>query len=247
VRSPENPGVACDNREWFATTHWSVVLSVREKNASAGADALEVLCRSYWYPLYAYVRRRGYSPEDAQDLTQTFFERLLAKDFLRNVDREKGKFRSFLLASLNHFLSDEKDRANRQKRGGGRIFLSLDAQEAEERYRIEPHIEATAERIYERRWAFTVLELVLQRLASEYEQAGKAEQFSLMKEFLQGENPSYTEVATNLGMTEGALRVAVHRMRQRFGELLKWEIAQTVASPAEIDEELNHFFQVLST
>lgn len=232
----------------FATTHWSVVLSARDEDSPDAATALEKLCRTYWYPLYAFVRRRGHGVEDAQDLTQAFFQRVLEKNYLEAVDRRKGKFRSFLLAAFNHFLADEWDRARAEKRGGGQAVISLDATVAEDRYQIEPADDSDPEKIYERRWAMTLLEQVLVKLASEYAAAGKAGQFGELKGFLLHEQASgsYAEAAKRLEMTEGATRVAVHRLRQRYGELFREEIAHTVASPDEIEEEVRHLLTVLS-
>src|SRR2546430_9901540 len=160
---------------WFATTHWSVVLAARQQTSPEAGEALESLCRAYWYPLYAFIRRRGYDSHDAQDLTQGFFTRLLEKNYLAQADREKGRFRSFLLAALKHFLSDEQDRARAQKRGGGQALISLDEQTAEGRYRLEPADVMSAEKLFERRWALTLLEQARTRLCDEYVAAGQAE------------------------------------------------------------------------
>ncbi len=235
-------------RPVFVTTHWSVVLSAREKGSSASRQALETLCRSYWYPLYVYVRRQGYPAEEAQDLTQEFFSRLLAKDYLKSVDREKGRFRSFLLVALKRFLINEWEKARAQKRGGGQAALSLDTSVAEDRYRIEPADEMTADRVYERRWALTLLDQTMARLRAEFEQAGKRDEFDHLKIFLTAGrgDVSYRQLAEDLAMGEGALRVAVHRMRRRFRELFRDEIAQTVASQDEIEEEVRHLMSVLA-
>jgi RNA polymerase sigma-70 factor (ECF subfamily) len=211
-------------------------------------EALNSLCRIYWYPLYAYVRRRGHGPHDAQDLTQAYFERLLTKEYLAQVDRSKGKFRSFLLASLNHFLADEWDRSRRQKRGGGAAFLSLDATTAEERYHLEPVDDLDAERIFERRWALTLFGHVLARLEDEFIAAGKRDHFRQLQGFLVGDrgSGSCAQTGAALGMSEGAVRVAIHRMRQRYGELIREEIAHTVSSPVEIDDEIRHLCEIMS-
>jgi len=232
----------------FATTHWSVVLAAQAAHTPHAADALEKLCRTYWYPLYAYVRREGSSAADAQDLTQEFFARLLAKNYLAQVERQKGKFRSFLLAALRHFLADQRGRARAVKRGGAADCISLDAQTAEERYRLEPVDRMDAEKIYERRWALTLLEQVLRQLEAEFAATGKRQLFEQLKVFLLEEKGvgSYAESAARLEMTEGALRVAVHRLRQRYGELFRDEIAHTVARPDEIEEEVRHLLRVLS-
>ena len=232
----------------FATTHWSVVLAAGEADTPQSSAALEKLCRTYWYPIYAYLRRRGYGEHDAQDLTQGFFAQLLERRSIQSVEREKGKFRSFLLASLNYYVADERDRANAQKRGGGREVLSLDVQEAEQRYRLEPVDERSPEKIFEHRWAMTLLDQVLVRLGQEFAEAGKRELFERLQAFLvegTGER-TYAEVAREMGMTEEAVKKAAQRMQRRYHQLFREEIAQTVASPAEVDEELRHLCQVLN-
>jgi RNA polymerase sigma factor (sigma-70 family) len=235
--------------ECFATTHWSVVLTAQDRDSTRAEAALAWLCRTYWYPLYAYVRRQGHSPEDAQDLTQEFFARLLAKNYLGDVDRGKGRFRSFLLAALKHFLANEWDRAQAAKRGGGQRPISLDDTDAEARYRAEPADTLSADKIFERRWALTLLEKVLERLRHEYALAGKAELYEELKECLTGCKASarYAELGTRLGLSEGAVKVAVHRLRQRYRALLRQEIAQTVSSPAEIEDEIRHIIAVLGS
>jgi len=243
----EQPGL--QSHRVFATTHWSVVLAAGEPNSTQAAQALEKLCRTYWYPIYAYLRRRGCGEPDAQDLTQGFFAQLLERRSIQAVEREKGKFRSFLLASLNYYVADERDRANAQKRGGGREALSLDVQEAEQRYRLEPADERSPEKIFELRWAMTLLDQVLTRLAAEFSAAGKPELFNRLKPYLvegSGEK-TYAETAREGGMTEEALKKAVQRMRRRYHQLFREEIAQTVASPAEVDEELRHLCTVLGS
>ncbi|HRY50592.1 MAG TPA: sigma-70 family RNA polymerase sigma factor [Candidatus Paceibacterota bacterium] len=218
----------------FATTHWSVVLAAGQGIDPRATEALACLCRTYWYPLYAYVRREGFGAPEAQDLTQEFFARLLAKNCLGQVGPQKGKFRSFLLAALRHFLSDQRDRARAAKRGGGAKVLSLDAQEAEERYRLEPVDRLDAEKIYERRWAMTLLGQALSRLRDESVVAGKAEWFERLREFVSGESEvSCGEAAAQLGQTESAVKSAVHRLRQRYRELVREEIAYTVADPGQ--------------
>ena len=232
----------------FATTHWSVVLSAADSRSATAQEALEKLCRTYWYPIYAYLRRRGCGEHDAQDLTQGFFAQLLERRSIQSVEREKGKFRSFLLASLNYYMADERDRANAQKRGGGREVLSLDVQEAEQRYRLEPVDERSPEKIFEHRWAMALLDQVLVRLGQEFAEAGKRELFERLQAFLvegTGER-TYAEVAREMGMTEEAVKKATQRIRQRYHQLFREELAQTVASPAEVDEELRHLCQVLN-
>ena len=218
------------------------------KDAASNADAaLAALCQMYWYPLYAFVRRLGHQPADAQDLTQAFFARLLEKHYLRAADPERGRFRSFLLASCKHFLSKERDRAKAQKRGGGRKVLPLDFEAGERRYSLEPTHEATAEKVYERRWALTLLDQVFARLRNEFDRAGKRNEFDHLKVYLTGEATtlSYRDVAAELGMTEGAVKVAVHRLRRRYRELVREEIAHTVAGPDEVAEELRRLFAAL--
>jgi RNA polymerase sigma factor (sigma-70 family) len=229
----------------FASTHWSVVIAARGDTTDA-RTALATLCEAYWYPLYAFVRRQGHSPHDAQDLTQEFFFRLLAKGWLISVDRQNGKFRSWLLASMNHFLANEWDRAKAIKRGGQATFVPFDADSAEMRYRHEPTDPSTPERLFDRRWALTLLDRVLDRLCDEMTEAGKLAQFQALKGTLAGEKTPYAAVAVALHSTEGAVKVAVHRLRERYRELLRNEIAQTVANPEEVDEELRHLFAVLS-
>ena len=231
----------------FATTHWSVVLAAGETDSSKAPEAMAQLCRTYWYPLYAYVRRKGYDSHEAQDLTQEFFARLLARNYLSVADRNKGKFRSFLLGSLEHFLAREWTKAHAQKRGGGQTLFSLDEVDAENRYLLEPTDELTAEKIFDRRWATTLLEQAMARLREHYRADHKGNIFEKLELFLTGNAPetSYAEIAGSLNMTEGALKVAVHRLRQRYGELVRAEIAQTVAAPDEVDEELHYLFAVL--
>jgi len=228
----------------FAATRWTVVLAAGQAPSPQAGRALEELCRTYWYPLYAYVRRRGYEVHEAEDLTQEFFARLLAKNYLGDVDREKGKFRSFLLASLKHFLANEWDRARAARRGGGASHLSLDTQTAETRYRSEPADDLSPDRLLDRQWALALLDQVLGRLQAEFVEDGKGKLFDHLKVFLtEGKGAtSYAEIAAKLGMTEGAAKVAVHRLRRRYRELLREQISQTVATPAEIDDEIRHLF-----
>lgn len=210
--------------------------------------ALEQLCRTYWYPLYAYVRRQGHSREDAEDLTQGFFARLLEKNFLEGITTDKGRFRAFLLVALKRFLANEWDRANRQKRGGGAIPLSLDWEDAETRYQINPADDLSPDKLYDRSWAIVMLEQVIARLSEESAANDKAGLFEQLKPFLMAERNEtpYAEAATKLKMTEGAVRVAVHRLRKRFRELLREEISRTLADPAHADEELQALFSALT-
>ena len=232
----------------FVTTHWSLVLAAGQDQGAVAERALAKLCKTYWYPLYAYLRRQGRSPHDAQDLTQEFFARLIGKNYLSKARCERGKFRSFLLASLNHFLANEWVRLGTQKRGGGQTLISLDAESAESRYRLEPADTMTPEKIFERRWAMTLLDQVLLILQREYGMAGRKEFFERLKFSLTGERSalSYAELAAQLGMTEGALKAAAHRLRGRYREILCAEIAHTVSSPEEVEDELRHLFKVFS-
>ncbi len=229
---------------WFKTTHWSVVLDAGRGDSPQANAALARLCQVYWYPVYAFIRRLGHGPEDAKDLTQEFFLRLMEKKYLKSLDRETGKFRSFLLVVLKRFLANEWDRANRKKRGGDRQIISLDAQDTEQRYLIEPVDEFTPEKAFHRRWALAVLEQVIGRLQAEMTAGGKAEQFRELQEFLGGANDgdSYSEVSVLLGMTVSALRQAVHRLRKRYCDILREEIAGTVTNPEEIEDEIRHLF-----
>jgi len=231
----------------FATTHWSVVVAAGQGQSVPAQRALETLCRAYWYPLYAYVRRKGYKPEEAQDLTQEFFAQLIAKDHFRLADRNKGKFRGFLLATLDYFLAREWSRAHRQKRGGQFTFVSRDEQPAEERYRLEPADHETPEKLFLRQWTLTVLKQAMNALQKECEANDKAPLFREAKNLISGERhgAAYSQISKSLNMGEGAVRVAVHRLRQRYGELLRCEVAHTVAKEEEVDEELRYLFHVL--
>jgi DNA-directed RNA polymerase specialized sigma24 family protein len=232
----------------FVTTHWSVVLASADPDSPQAQAALEKLCRTYWYPLYCYIRRRGYSHEDAQDLTQGFLLRWLESKSFARADASKGRLRSFLLAGLNHFLSDERDRASAQKRGGGRATLSLmDTQAADERYRLEPVDERSPEKLFERRWALTLLDQVMARSEQEFREAGRVELFQRLRAFLiagTGEE-SYAQVGAELGMSREAVKKAVQRMRHRYYELFREEVAHTVADPAEVEEELRYLCAVI--
>ena len=232
----------------FVTTQWSVVLAATNSNSTESKEALEKLCQNYWYPLYAYVRRRGQSAQDAQDLTQAFFARLLERNWLETADRERGRFRTFLLTAMARFLCDEWDRMRAQKRGGGAVHVPVQLESAESRYGCDPADDCTPEQIYERQWAMTLLDTVLQRLRAEYESQGEGKLFGALHGCLVGnkESQPYAELATGLGMTEGAVKVAVHRLRKRYRKLLRAEIAQTLAADENVDEELHHLFAVLS-
>lgn len=235
-----------NRRPLFTTTHWSVVLATGAAESSRAQEAVSRLCRSYWYPLYAYVRRRGCSAEDAEDLTQEFFARLLEKQSLAHLTRHGGRFRSFLLKSLDHFLVEQWRRARTQKRGGGQV-ISLDAASAETRYRLEPADEHTPETLFDRAWALALLASVFYHLQEEYARAGKAALFEQLKFCLTGQRSAipYAELAARLTMPENTLKTLVRRLRERYRELLRAEVAQTVATSAEIDEELQSLFRAL--
>ncbi|HEY6070292.1 MAG TPA: sigma-70 family RNA polymerase sigma factor [Chthoniobacterales bacterium] len=232
----------------FVTTQWSVVLAA-QGSSPASDEALEKLCRTYWWPLYGFVRRNGYKPEEAQDLTQGFFAMLLERRDLDVVRREKGRLRSYLLVALKNFLGKARRRELAIKRGEGRALVPLDELLARERGGAEPSDTLTADRIFERRWALTLLEQVLMRLESEYKQACNAELFGCLKELLADEpgRRSQAEIATELNITENAVKQAFHRLRKRYRELLREEIAQTVAVPGDVEDELRHFISVLQT
>jgi RNA polymerase sigma-70 factor (ECF subfamily) len=244
VRQPDGPAAP---QPWFTTTHWSVVLRAREKTPQAEA-ALEALCRTYWSPLYTYIRRRGHDVHHAQDLTQGFITHLLAKNFLEEVSRDKGKFRSFLLASLHNFLINEHERASAQKRGRGVSFVPLDANDPEEWLRAEPATTETAEDVFDRRWALTLLEQAFARVRGEFESAGKLAQFECLKTYLEGDvsRGDYNVAARELQMSAGAVAVAVHRLRQRYREVLRREIAETVGTPEQVEDELRDLQAILS-
>jgi RNA polymerase sigma factor (sigma-70 family) len=228
----------------FATTQWSVVQAARDGSETQARRALESLCEAYWFPLYAFVRRRGHPADEAGDLTQAFFADLLSRPFLGSIDRSKGRFRAFLLASLEHFLAHERDKAEALKRGGQAVVFPLDTLTAETRYRYEPSDELTPERVFERRWGLTVMERAMTRLQSESDD--DAARFERLKPCLTGtEQARYREIATSLGMTENAVKAAVYRLRQQYGRLLREEIAQTVANPAEVDDEVRHLLAVV--
>lgn len=246
VPPPEEPSTA-QTAQLFATTQWSAVLRAGEDSSPAARQALEQLCTTYWYPLYAYVRRNGHRPHDAQDLVQEFFHRFLERKYLRHADRNRGRFRTFLLTSLKNFVINEWTRANREKRGGGQKVLSLDEEMAESRFAAEPAVDQPPDALYDRGWAAILLDRALAALRGEFERAGKQGLFERLKIFVWGEKNalSYAAMAEQLGMTEGAVKVAVHRLRQRYGELLRVEAAQTVTTPAEIDEELRYLVSVI--
>lgn len=237
--------LALVRREAFATTRWNLIVAAGRGSEKQVKVAMEELCRTYWYPLYAHVRRRGYAKEDAEDLTQAFFERLVEKNFLDGLSPERGRFRFYLLAAMKHFLANEWDKSQRQKRGGGAVVLSLDWQDAETRYRIEPADQLSPDKLYDRAWALTLLERVMHRL--ETANAGNGYFFSL-KPCLTAERQTinYPMVAENLGISESAVRVAVHRLRRQYRELLRMEIAETLADPAQLEDELQALYRAFS-
>jgi len=232
----------------FVTTHWSVVQTAGKEDTTRARAALEKLCQTYWYPLYAYVRRRGYSPEDAKDLTQGFFLRLLEQRSLANANPNLGRFRSFLLGALNHFLITEWKKSQSQRRGGGRQILSLDWAAAERRFDLEPADHATPDKAFDKQWATALLDEVLRQLEDEYRSEQKSELFETIKQTLTGprESQPYAPLARQLGMNEGALRVAVHRLRKRYRALLQAEVANTVTAPEDAKEEMAFLFQAIA-
>ncbi len=228
----------------FGQTHWSMVLSAKDKDVPGAEAALEKLCRSYWYPLYAFLRRQGKGPEEAEDLTQGFFVHLLAKDRLQSVHPAKGKFRSFLLACLTNYVNNQREKEQAAKRGGGQVVLSIDASDAEEHYRLEPVDVQDPAKLFERQWASMLIEEVLRQVKEQCASNGKPKLFDALHPFLTGdaERGVYASIATKLGMNEGAVRVAVTRLRNDFRELLFTEVARTVDDPAEVESEIRQLF-----
>jgi len=231
----------------FPQTRWSVVLAARDSNEQQATGALDELCRAYWFPLYVYVRKRGVSPEDAEDVTQGYFAALIDRGYLTQVDRERGKLRSFLLTTLKHYLADEWSKASALKRGHGQRPVSIDAANAEERYAMEPVDEASPDRLFDRRWALTLLDNVLTALRADYASAGQERMFDGLKKFLAWNSASeaYRETAAELGMKENAVRVAVFRLRRRYGDLLRDQVADTVTSPDEVPAELEQLLSLM--
>lgn len=232
----------------FATTHWTVVLAAGRQRSPQADRALEELYRVYWFPLYAYTRRRGHTREDAEDLTQAFFTRLLEKNYLAQLGSEKGKFRAFLLASLKHFLANERDKAHAQKRGGGNAILSLDWENADTKFQVTDAQEPSPDKAFDREWALALLAKVIERLQAECAAEGKAKLFEQLKRFLMAgqAETAQRETALALGMEEGAVRVAVHRLRKRYRQLLRDEIANTLADSTMVDEEMRALFGAFS-
>lgn len=248
VPTSELPTASAAGPRWFATTHWSVVLTAGETSNPEIQGALEALCRTYWYPLYAYVRRTGRNPEEACDLTQEFFARFLRQGHVSLADPARGRFRTFLLTSMKRFVANEWKKEHRLKRGGDQQILSLDAAEGEQRFAGEPADAASPDVLYERRWAAALLERVLGLLGEECATSGRGAQFEALKARLWGENRDVPQaaLADQLGMSEGAFKVAAHRMRARYRELLRTEIAHTVASAGEVEDELRHLISVMT-
>lgn len=232
----------------FRTTHWSVVLAAGQGDSPQAADALTTLCRTYWYPLYVYVRRQGHPPQDAEDLTQEFFARLIEKRLVALADRERGRFRTFLLTSLKHFLINEWEKARAVQRGGRCTFVSLQEENAADRFQAELTDGLTPEKAYEKRWTATLLEGVLRQLRAEADASDRRALFEKLKDYLWGEAGAitYVSIASELSLTPTAVKVAAHRLRQRFREVLRAEIAHTVAREEEIDDELRHLFAIVS-
>jgi RNA polymerase sigma-70 factor (ECF subfamily) len=235
-------------RDHFATTHWSVVQAAIVAGPSPESrDALAALCEVYWYPLYGFLRSRGASREDAQDMTQAFFAGVLEKNGLRNADRTKGRFRAFLLTALKNFAANAYDKASAKKRGGGVAPLSMEFDTAEGRLQLEPPTTETPEKLFDRRWALTLLDRVLVRIRTEMCAAGKQAQFNALSTYLAGDRArSYAETAAELSMSEAAVKVAVHRLRRRYRDVLREEISHTVSAPEDIDDELRHLWSAVS-
>jgi len=231
----------------FATTQWSVVVAAGQSGSPDSAEALASLCETYWYPIYAYVRRNGESSEDAKDLTQSFFTHLLEKDVIPKADPDRGQFRAFLITSLKHFLSNERHKAGAKKRGGGNLVLSLDFEAGESRYQIEPSHDLTPEKLYERRWVLVILDQVLDRLGAELKDAGQTMHFERLKPALVSEMTiaEYEQASQALGITASAAKQAAYRMRKRYRELLRLEVMRTVAADSEINEEIGRLLRIL--
>jgi len=246
--SMRDSGFPAKRAAGFATTRWSLVLAAGQPTSARSAQALASLCELYWYPVYVFIRRQGYRAEDGADLTQAFFARVLEKNYFHDADPARGRFRAFLCASIRHFLSNERDRARTLKRGGTQPPISLDVATAEGRYQLEPRHDLTPERLFDRRWALMLLERVLARLREEQVSASRVELFDHLKGFLTGDSATvrYADVAKASGMTEGAVKVAVHRLRRHFRDTLVQEIAETVSNPADIDAEIQYLLRAVS-
>jgi len=247
--SSGSPTPAPGSNAWFVTTHWSVVLSAQDPHCPRSREALESLCRTCWYPLYSYARRTGHSAPDAEDLTQGFFARLLEKDYLKAAAREKGRFRTFLLVALKRYLANEWDRQHAQKRGGFAPVVLIDQELAESRFASEPAHHLSPDLLFDRQWAMTLLERTMTQLQQEYATSGRAELFEHLRGCVARDESAlpYAEVAGRLKLTEAAIKMAVHRLRSRYREILRHEIAQTVSTPEEIEEEIRHLFSAFDS
>jgi RNA polymerase sigma-70 factor (ECF subfamily) len=247
VPAPEKKPPVPQSAAWFATTHWSVVLEAKGGDTARANEALEKLCHVYWPPVYAFIRRNGFNSADAQDLTQEFFYRLLTKEYLRHLQDQRGKFRSFLLTFVKHFLSDERDKASAQKRGGGQMLFSLDDTTGEALFQAETATQLGPDQLFERSWAQTVVQQALHRLAGEYAQSGKANLYEKLKELQPGEHGSisYADIGVELGMSETAVKSAVHRLRRRHREILREEIAHTVTRAEDVDDEIRYLITLV--
>jgi RNA polymerase sigma factor (sigma-70 family) len=243
----DNPTAGPVRDAQFAATSWTLVMAAKQSGSPEAGAALEKLCAHYWYPLYAYVRRKGHDPDKAQDLTQEFFYRLIRENYLGAVDRRRGKFRSFLLAAMNHFMSNQRDYERAAKRGGGQTLFSLDETDAEDRYLREPSSTMSPEKIFERNWFLTLFDQALARLREEQVAAGRAEVFDHLKQFIVDDASAgdYNAAAAKVNMTANAVAVTVHRWRERYKKLVHEEVVRTVADPSEIEEELRRFFTVM--
>ena len=243
------PGPATGYGAQFAATSWTNVLAAQRGGSPEASVALEKLCVAYWYPLYAYLRRKGFDPHKAQDLNQEFFYRLIKENYLGAVDRRRGKFRSFLLAALNHFVSNQRDHERAAKRGGGQTLISLDAEEAEDRFKLEPASTLSPEKIFERNWFMTLFAEALRRLREEQVASGKGAVFEQLKQFVTDDAAAgdYNAAAERVNMTPNAVAVTVHRWRERYKKLVHEEVVRTVADPSEIEDELHRFFAVLES
>ncbi len=246
-KTVQSPGIRHDPR--FPSTRWSLVLDARGDRSEIALRALSELCANYWYPLYAYARRLGKGPPEAEDLTQEFFARLLEKKYLDAADREKGRLRTFLLTAFKRFLANEWDKERAQKRGGGQRPLSIDAARAEERYALEPTDAVTPDRLYEQQWALNLLEHVLQDLQAQYEERGKGPLFQALRATItmDGSSATHAELGRQLSISESAVKVAVHRLRKRYRELIRAHIAETTASPDDVDKEIRYLFEVFGS
>jgi RNA polymerase sigma-70 factor (ECF subfamily) len=247
--SSGNPTPPPGSKAWFVTTHWSVVLSAQDPHCPRSREALESLCRTCWYPLYSYVRRSGHSPPDAEDLTQGFFARLLEKDYLKTAAREKGRFRTFLLVALKRYLANEWDRQHAQKRGGFASVVMIDQEMAESRFASEAVHNLSPDLIFDRQWAMTLLERTMTQLQQEYAASGRSRLFKNLRSCVAKDESAlpYAEIAGRLKLTEAAVKMAVSRLRTRYREILQHEIAQTVSTPEEIEEEIRHLFSAFGS